>query len=88
MTGGSVCSVGGGRWAPCSSLCLTCNAAQSELPAAHPLHKPHPQEGEQEVGEGGEPCQPDRQPVVTHSRHLQDGGAVVPEETVKKKKVG
>lgn len=57
---------------------LTYDAAQGELPAPHSLHQPHSQQGEQEVGEGGESGQPDGQPVVPHSRHLQDGGAVVP----------
>lgn len=60
---------------PC---CLTYDAAQCELPAAHSLHQPHSQQGKQEVGEGGESGEPDRQPVIPHSWHLQDGGAVVP----------
>ncbi len=57
---------------------LTYDAAQGELPPPHSLHQPHAQQGKQEVGEGGESGQPDRQPVVPHSWHLQDGGAVVP----------
>lgn len=59
-------------------VCFTYDAAQGELPAAHSLHQPNSQQRKQEVAEGGEPGQPDRQPVIPHSRHLQDGGAVVP----------
>lgn len=57
---------------------ITYDTAQGELPAPHPLHQPHSQQGKQEVSEGGEPSQPDRQPVVSNSWHLQDCGAVVP----------
>lgn len=64
-----------------SGLWLTDDAAQSELPASHSLHQPHSQQGKQEVSQGGESSQPDRQPVIPHSRHLQDGGAVVPSGT-------
>lgn len=64
---------------------LAYDAAQGELPAPHSLHQPHAQQGEQEVGEGGESGQPDRQPVVPHPRHLQDGGAVVPVGTQRQK---
>lgn len=56
----------------------TDDAAQSELPASHPLYQPHPQQGEQEVGQRGQSGQPDRQPVVADARHLEDGGAVIP----------
>lgn len=65
---------------------LTYDTAQGELPAPHPLHQPHPKQGKQEVSEGGESSQPDGQPVVPHSRHLQDGGAVVPVGRGDKKK--
>lgn len=56
----------------------THDASQGELPASHPLHQPHAQQGEQEVGQCGQSSQPDRQPVIPHSRHLEDGGAVIP----------
>ena len=57
---------------------LTHQAAQGQLPAAHTLHQPHPQQREQEVGERRQPGQPDGHPVVTDTGHLEDGGAVVP----------
>ena len=56
----------------------TQHAPQGQPAPAHPLHKPHPHQREQEVGGRGCRGQPDGLLDVSHPRHLQDGGAVVP----------
>lgn len=56
----------------------TCQTAKGKLPATHFLNEPDSHECENEVGESCHGSQPYCKPVIFHTRHLQDGGTVVP----------
>lgn len=58
----------------------TKKAAEGQLPAAQSVHQPHAQQGKHKVAAGGGSSQPDGLFIIPDSRHLQNGGAVVPGE--------
>lgn len=59
---------------------LTKDASQRKSASAHPFNQPNAQQSKQEICERCYSHQPDGQLVITYSRHLQNGGTVVPTE--------
>lgn len=64
---------------------LTKDASQRKSASAHPFNQPNAQQSKQKICERCYSHQPDGQLVILYSRHLQNGGAVVPKYRVQRK---
>lgn len=66
---------------------LTKDAPQSKSASAHPFNQPNTQQGKQKVGKRCHSHQPDGQLVISNSRHLQNSGAIIPANRMKREQL-